>query len=307
MKVSVCITTFNEKTETIKKLLDALKSQTLKPDEIIIVDASASPIFNSQFTISNEFSISNLQFINRAGVSRARGRNIAIGKARNEIIALTDAGCIPHKDWLTRLCSKFEIGEVKKNVVAGGYRMVANNSFQKAERIFLGVRTKDMGRDFMASARSMAFTKTIWKKAGGFPESLNDTAEDTIFNLNLLNAGAKFVVTKNAVVDWQMPNSIKNFYLKIKNYARGDAQSGIWWHPVKKFKTHNLKILTIFGRYLLAFIFLAFGFYKLLLLYVLCYMLYAYKKAKWWGIVLQFVSDFACIIGFSHGLLQTSS
>ncbi len=273
LRISVCITIYNEKKETIKKLLDALNTQTLKPDEIIIIDAK-----------------------DYDNCSRSKGRNIAIRKAKNEIIAITDAGCVPHKDWLENI--SHPPGVINWNVVAGGYEMVTSNHFQEACKMFLGVSTKDMDSDFMPSARSMAFTKTIWKKAGGFPEKLDNTAEDTLFNVNLIKAGAKFVVAKDAIVDWQMPDSIKNFYLKIKNYAQGDAESGIWWHPVKKWQTHNIKILTIFLRYIL---------FVLFPWLILIYIIYSYYKAGLWGIILQFTSDFAGIIGFSHGILQTSS
>ena len=80
MKVSVCVTTKNEREETIKKLFDALNNQTLKPNEIIIIDAK-----------------------DYDNCSRSIGRNIAIKKAKNEIIALTDVGCLPKKDWLEKL------------------------------------------------------------------------------------------------------------------------------------------------------------------------------------------------------------
>ena len=280
MKVSVCVTTKNESEETIKKLLDALNHQSLKPDEIIIIDAKD---YNN--------------------CSRSEGRNLAIKKARNEIIVITDAGCVPRKDWLKNLTvhlggAKAHPLGVLADVVAGGYKMIAKNSFQKAMRFYLGVSPRKFDKNFMPSARSMAFTKTIWKKAGGFPEKLDNTAEDTLFNVNLIKAGAKFVVAKDAIVDWQMPDSIKNFYLKIKNYAQGDAESGIWWHPVKKWQTHNIKILTIFLRYIL---------FVLFPWLILIYIIYSYYKAGLWGIILQFTSDFAGIIGFSHGILQTSS
>lgn len=171
--------------------------------------------------------------------------------------------------------------------------MVYENKLQKAMSIFLG--TQNPKSDFLPSARSMAFTKSIWKKADGFPEKLGDTAEDTVFNLHLIKAGATFKLNRHAIVDWQMPSSLKDFAKKIYRYAKGDAESGIWWHPVKKFKTHNIKILTIFGRYILFLIFPWF---------LLAYILFAYSKAGFWGIILQFVSDFACIIGFSHGILS---
>lgn len=301
MKVSVCVTVYNESKETIRRLLHALSNQSLIPNEVIVVDASKSSISNSQFPIFNEFT--NFQFINKTGISRSAGRNLAIQKARNEIIAITDAGCVPYRDWLARLCSSFEKVEVKNLVVVGGYKMIANNDFEKAEAVFLGVAQKDMNPDFMPSARSMAFTKSIWKKADGFPEKLDNTAEDTLFNVELIKAGAKFVVAKNAVVDWQMPDTIKSFYLKIKNYAKGDAESGIWWHPVKKLKTHNLKVLTIFGRYFLAFVLLEIG-YWYLFVYICIYLSFAYRKAGLWGIVLQFVSDLAAMSGFIAGLIR---
>lgn len=271
MKVSICVTIFNEKKEAVDSLIYALNNQSLKPDEIIIIDAN-----------------------NYKNCSRSKGRNIAIKKAKNEIVALTDAGCIPHKDWLEKITKPFQSKKV--DVVAGAYNMVFSNSFEKAESIFMGVKQKDIDDNFMPSARSMALTKSIWEKAGGFPEELDNTAEDTMFNLKLLKVDAKFSVGKDALVDWQMPKTLTEYLKKIYNYAKGDAQSKIWWHPVKKLKTHNIKILTIFLRYIAFIIFPAL---------LIVYILYAYIKAGLWGIILQISSDFAGIIGFSHGILQT--
>jgi glycosyltransferase involved in cell wall biosynthesis len=278
LRISVCVTTFNESEETIKKLVSALNNQTLKPNEIIIIDAKD---YNN--------------------CSRSKGRNIAIKKAKNEIIAITDAGCIPHRDWLKNL-----IKPVKNNIVSAGfYEMVTSNHFQEACKMFLGVSNKDIDKDFMPSARSMAFTKTIWKKAGRFPEKMGNTAEDTLFNLNLIKAGAKFKTAKNAIVDWQMPKTIYDFGYKIYGYAKGDAESNIWWHPIKKWQTHNIKILSIFLRYLVLILLFLFN-KSLCLLYVLCYMLYGYKKAKWWGVILQVSSDFAVMLGFIFGIFVKS-
>ncbi len=272
IKVSVCITTLNETKETIKKLLDALNNQTLKPDEIIIIDAKD---YNN--------------------CSRSKGRNIAIKKAKNDVVAITDAGCIPHKNWLLNLCSKFKKDDVEKLVVAGVYQMIATNNLERAESLFLGVSSKDIKNDFLPSARSMAFTRSIWKRAGGFPEGLHDTAEDTLFNVNLIKAGAKFIIAKNAIVDWEIPKTIYDFASKIYGYSKGDVESGIWWHPTKKWKTHNIKVLTIFGRYLL---FLMFPWL------VFIYILYAFYKAGLWGIILQFISDFAAMSGFLSGIIK---
>lgn len=279
MKVSVCITTFNEKKETVDILIRSLNSQSLKPDEIIVIDAK-----------------------DYGNCSRSQGRNIAINKAKNKIIAITDAGCVPHKDWLKRITEPFLIKNV--DVVSGFYNMKYKNNLQKSMQVFLGVKPKDINDNFLPSARSMSFTKEIWKNAGRFPEKLNNTAEDTLFNLNLLKVGAKFKIAPKAIVDWYLPESLIEFVIKIYNYAKGDAQSKIWWHPVKKLKTHNIKILTVYLRYIV-FMLLAINNIYLFLIIFTIYSFYSYYKAGLWGIILQILSDFAVIIGFSHGLLQT--
>lgn len=284
VKASVCVTVLNESEETINKLLNALNSQTLKPDEIIIIDAKKYK-----------------------NCSRSKGRNISIKKAKNEIIAVTDAGCLPHYNWLEKLTFPFTEKNNKVDVVAGGYEMITKNSFQKACSVFLGVNKKDINSDFMPSARSLAFTKDIWKRAGGFPEKLTETAEDTVFNINLIKSGAKFKVVKRALVDWSLPKDLSEFAMSIYGYAKGDAQSGIWWHPIKKFKTHNIKILTVFLRYLI-FVLTFYYFGNLYFLSLLTlYAFWAFRKAGTWGVLLQFVSDIAGIIGFSHGILQSST
>ncbi|KKP40725.1 hypothetical protein A2130_04055 [Candidatus Woesebacteria bacterium GWC2_33_12] len=288
MKVSVCVTTKNEREETIKKLFDALNNQTLKPNEIIIIDAK-----------------------DYDNCSRSIGRNIAIKKAKNEIIALTDVGCLPKKDWLEKLTKPFQQKNI--DVVAGFYNMTYKNNLQKSMRKFLGVLPSKFNKqslllrskNFLPSARSMAFTKSIWKKAGGFPEKLSGTAEDTLFNVNLIKAGVKFVTAKNAIVEWGMPETISNFQLAIFNYAEGDGQAGIWWHPTKRFQSHNIKISLIYLRYLLAFIFLAFGYYGTLGVFTGIYMLYAFGKAGLWGLILQPVSDIAVMAGFIRGIMTS--
>lgn len=280
--VSVCITTFNESKKDIDALVTSLKKQTLKPNEIIIIDAKD---YNN--------------------CSRSVGRNLAIKKAKNEIIAVTDVGCIVDRYWLREISKTFERGNV--DVVAGGYKMKYKNLFNKAVSKFLGVSYENINNNFLPSARSLAFTKTIWKKVGGFPENIEDTAEDTILNLLFLKAGAKFKVNKKAFVYWNLNLNIKTFSKKIYLYALGDLKSGIWWHPKMKLKTHNLKVISILLRYFLAFVFLTLSI-QLFLLYAILYALYAFSKAGLWGIVLQLSSDVAIIKALLiYGLYKISS
>lgn len=286
MKVSVCITTFNEKEETQNELLTALNNQSLKPDEIIVIDAKD---YNN--------------------CSIAEGRNISIKKARNKIIAITDIGCIPNNNWLEKITKPFN--ENKNILVAGFYTMPYKNAMQKAAAIFLGISPNKFNNEkFLPSARSVAFSKSVWKKVGGFNENLEKGGEDTEFFYKSVKVGVKIIRIKEARVVWEeieklnFIDIVKKFYV----YAKGDGEAGIWYHPTKQLSSHNIKISLIYVRYIIALLLLIIGFnsplaHWALLILVIIYLLYSYEKAGLWGIVFQLTSDITVMIGFVSGIM----
>lgn len=120
MNISVCITTLNEE-GTITKLLEGLFAGTKRPDEVVIVDAGST---DRTIEIIRHFQKKDnrIKLLVEKGVSRARGRNIAVELSKGDVIAMTDAGCIPTKYWLERIISPFPSGV---DVVAGFYKMKA--------------------------------------------------------------------------------------------------------------------------------------------------------------------------------------
>ncbi len=299
MKVSICITVLNEE-RSIKKLLESLLGQTKKPDEIVIVDGGSTD--NTTNIILKYFP--EVKLIKRKNLSRSKGRNLAVKNAKYSIIAMTDADCICDKHWLERILSPFE-GSRVTDISAGFYKMVVNTDFQKALAPFLGVTGEKFSKNFLPSTRSIAFRKSLWKKIGGFPEDENkNTSEDTIFNYKAVLNKAKIVRVKTAIVYWEVPGNLSSAIKKFFNYAMWDAKSGIWWHPVQKLKTHNIKVMTIFLRYIL-FIFFwpSFTFY-------LSWSIFKHRNFinKWqqslYTAIIQVVSDFSVMAGFIWGILN---
>ena len=146
MKVSICITVFNEE-KSIKKLLESLLNQSKKADEIVIVDGGSK---DRTAEIIRHLQKKNQKIkllIERC--TRARGRNLSVDLAKNEIIAITDADCTARKDWLENVTEPFTNSKV--DVVAGFYHMIAENSFQKAESVFLGVLPSRFDMNFLPS------------------------------------------------------------------------------------------------------------------------------------------------------------
>lgn len=311
MKVAVCVTIRNEESN-ISKLIEALLSQSKKPDEIVFVDGGSTDktieIVRHYQQRDNRIKLFCGEF------SRAQGRNYSVEIARDPIIAMTDAGCIPQKHWLKRISEPLKNSKV--DMVAGFYKMMGESPLQRAAKVFLGVTSRKFSVNFLPSTRSVAFKKELWEKVGGFPDNLEDTAEDTVFNNKVVESGAKIVRVKNALVEWGMPPNLKLITEKMFNYAKGDAKSKLWFSKSKGLMSHNIKVLSIFLRYLIGLSLLWAVITEQvspiwLIFVILLYSFWAFRKvyleernilAGLFGVVLQFCGDFAVMAGFLRGL-----
>lgn len=252
MKVSVVITVKN-KAEIIEPLIKSLQRQSKKPDEIIV----------------------------KAGGNRSQGRNAGIKAARNEIIAVTDAGCVADKHWLERLVKP--LTDKKVVSVAGFYRPVINTKLQAAIAPFLAVMPDKFNpKTYLPSSRSLAFRKGIaW-----YPEELN-YCEDLIFARRLEAAG-KMIRVKEALVDWQIPANLREFFTRVKNYASGDVRACYW--------PHLIKIISVWLRY---------GLFILVPPLFLVYLLWPFiKHRNLLALPLQLVADLAVMAGSVSAIIS---
>ena len=105
--VSVISTVLNEVAE-IDALVDSLRSQTLIPTEIIIVDGGSSDGTWERLQAATT-RCPGLKPVRDESCSLkgsngpiARGRNVAIALASSDVIACADAGCTYVSDWLEK-------------------------------------------------------------------------------------------------------------------------------------------------------------------------------------------------------------
>ena len=96
--VTVVVTVLNEK-NAVGGILDGILAQSYKPDEIVVVDGGSSD-GTTEFLHGYSRTHSEVRVFVAPGSNISEGRNVAIRHASSDLIAVTDAGCKPHKEWL---------------------------------------------------------------------------------------------------------------------------------------------------------------------------------------------------------------
>lgn len=267
MKVSMIATVLNEE-NTIKDFMKSVLNQTKKPDEFVIVDGGSS---DGTFEILKKYSIEHkwVKVFQAKRASVGRGRNFAIGKAKNEIIACTDAGCILHKRWFRSIIKPFERKNV--DISVGIYKPLYKNDFEYFQGQLAVPKMEKIDTPSRMSTRSLAFRKSAWKNVGGFPDLV--TGEDTLFHLNLEKAGFRYEFAKDAIVYWKMRKSWKDFAKQFYKYGVGDRKLG----NIFRMKTNFLMFLG-FWFFILAIAYSAFTNFVILVALLGIFFLYFLGK-----------------------------
>lgn len=182
---TVVIPSYNAQA-TIEATLTSVTGQDFdEPYEVIVVDSSSD---DTPAVISREFPRVELIHLNRQ-TDPGTARNLAIAKARGEIIVCLDADCVAPKDWLSRLVAAQRAG----HVIVGGSVENGNPKKALAWAGYLGEF-----REFIPTGEprlvrhlptcNIAYHRSIFARFGGFPTSFYPQ-EDLLFHWRLSQQG----------------------------------------------------------------------------------------------------------------------
>jgi len=217
---AVC-TVLNE-AKGIEKFLQSIACQTLKPQEIIFVDAGS--VDGTVETIVQWAGTSDIsvRVLVEQDASIARGRNLAIGESTSEIVVTIDAGCILDPNYCRALVGS--LADHPDADLVGGIYMPANGS--RWSRHFIPDWENCDWDEFLPSSRSLLIRKSIWQRCGGYPEYLTKTGEDTLFDINYRRCSKKWVFSQKAIAYWDGPGTEDDALALAKSYGIGDGESG---------------------------------------------------------------------------------
>ncbi|MGN9758416.1 glycosyltransferase [Streptomyces sp. SD31] len=234
------VTTVLDEADVIDRLLGLLVPQLVEDgDEIVVVDGGSTDDTADRVEAwaSKDVRIRPLRL---PGSTIAAGRNAGVRAASNPLIACTDAGCDPDPDWLAQLRAA-AAEPAPPGLITGVYRADAQGALGRAMSAvgypvpeearhsgpWTRVYCRLLGRGLdaaMPTGRSVAFSRSAWQDAGGFPEHLR-TAEDVLFGRAVVAAGHRAVLASSAEVGWEQRPTLRRTAAMYFRYGEGGGRS----------------------------------------------------------------------------------
>jgi glycosyltransferase involved in cell wall biosynthesis len=224
--VSVAATVLNE-AQDIDALVGSLMEQSLAPAEVVIVDGGSTDGTWERLLAAKE-RYPNLVPIRdetcnfkKSPGPIARGRNVAIATASSEVIACADAGCVYLPDWLEKLTAPILNGSGQYALGGSCLDLEHATVWDIAAAPFFGIKMSPEEPTKSCTARSMAFRKDLWRRIGGFSETVF-LGEDTMFDL----AARKITqpaFSERAKAFYRPRFTLKSALKQMANYAITDG------------------------------------------------------------------------------------
>lgn len=274
---SLITTLLNEK-KNIGPWLESILRQSVCPDEIVIVDGGST---DGTWQWLQEQAADNPKLkIYQFKGNISSGRNYAIKMATGENVVVPDAGCYYDNDWFKTMSEPFGDGY---ELICGAFGPWLQKSDGFVKLMIFACTTPaaaEFANDWLPSSRSVAFTKSLWQRAGDYPEWL-PICEDIVYDLKMLKLQPKVFYSRKPLAFWEARPNLKKYFIQLYKYTRGDGHGKLWLN----------RQLTRYGVYLgslLLIILAARGEYWLILFFLAGLVIY---MKKFWIRWLEFTKD----------------
>jgi glycosyltransferase involved in cell wall biosynthesis len=239
VRVSVVVPAYNAE-RTLGACLEALTRQVRPADEVVVVDNGST---DGTAAVAHAFCgrLSGLRVVVEPRAGEAAARNRGLEEARGDVIAFTDADCIPREDWLDQAvralgawpeCAAVagEVAGYRPGRLVEKYLSVAAFPTPQQPCVVSGLGFPPptfYTANFVVRRAALA-------RVGRFDESLT-VGLDVDLCVRLLRAGFRIGYQPGAVVAHVQRDSLRKMMRRLFQYGTGVpawfrkyAEAGVW-------------------------------------------------------------------------------
>jgi len=224
-RVSLVTTVLNDK-DGIERFFREMACQTMQPDEIVIVDAGSTD--GTWELLQLRAGDTRVKAIQEKRCNVARGRNLAIAAASNELIVSTDIGCAWEPQWLEELATPL-LRDEDCEAVMGSWIVRCEDlrsDWAKVEFAILDTPKMLATSRSHSSSRAIAYRKSLWRTIGGYPEDLTFSGDDLVYALLLQKATEHVAAAPVPRCTWDRHDSFRSYCKEARRYMKGIGEAG---------------------------------------------------------------------------------
>ena len=231
LSISVIIPAYNAE-GCLPALLDSLKDQSRRPDEVLLIDDHST---DNTREVALKYGVN---VIGNVSKGPAAARNLGINTSKCDILAFIDADCVADKDWIKNIAMEF--GKPQTRIIMGkviipkstflgdvisglGFPAGGHVGFDKMWHV-----DKDGKTDHIGSG-NFAIRKSVIQDVGLFDDTFPyPGCEDVEFSIRCVKKGIPIYYKESAVVihpprktlssfmKWHLLRGRSNYHLKRK-------------------------------------------------------------------------------------------
>jgi glycosyltransferase involved in cell wall biosynthesis len=208
--------------------LEGLAQQSRPPDEVTVVDAGGG--YETDRVVDRFRNALPLDTLHIGAAYPGSARNAGLQAARHPWVAFVDAGTRPTREWLNALAAAAE-REPRADVICGCYVPRIKDEWDWAAcASYVAPGSPPTGGRGPTTA-SLMLTQEAWNALGGQKEHLR-AGEDLLFFDEIARRGMRTAQADEARVEWELPQSLKGHFHRLRRYSASVLQSHLWkrWH-----------------------------------------------------------------------------
>jgi len=221
--VSVVIPVLNG-ARALPGLLGALATQTLPPSEVVVVDNGST---DATASVAGALGV---RVVTEPRRGRARARNAGAAAATTDLIAFTDADCMPAPEWLQELAACL----VRAPLAAGRVELRTGeppSRWERLERLWRFDQERSVAAGWAATA-NLGVRRDAFEAVGGFDESYRQIGEDVDFCLRARRAGFDLSYCDGAVTRHDAERDARTIFMRAVSHGWSSQQHARRWAGV---------------------------------------------------------------------------